>query len=177
MPGLALMEATGKLSGRPDYLLTRAVGAESDLQVLARAQSPDHPRHAELVLCRKERRRLSRTVANLYRLLAESGVRHRDLKPSNILVGRSGEGFQLWLVDLDRTRFEVDWTRRLWIYHLAQCNAGLADGITLLDRMRCLRRVGKGRWSARERLAIAREVLELSLQRDPEWLRDAAREC
>jgi serine/threonine protein kinase len=165
------METTSKLSGQPDYLLTRAVEAMADLQILARAQNPDHPRHEKLVLSREERRRLAGAMADLFRLLARTRVRHRDMKPSNILVTREDDGFELWLVDLDRTRFEVDWTRKLWVYHLAQCNAGLADGISLLDRMRCLRRVGRGRWSADERLAIARDVLALSLTRKPEWRR------
>jgi hypothetical protein len=171
VPGLALMEASGKLSGRPDYLLTRDVEAEADLQVLARAQDPEHPRHEALGLSGAERRELAVAVGDLFRLLAESKVRHRDMKPANILMGREEEALRLWLVDLDRTKFQVNWGRRLWVYHLAQCNAGLAEGITPLDRMRCLRRVGRGRWSERERLAIAREVLELSLTRNPEWLR------
>lgn len=171
VPGLCLMESGNTFRGEPDYLITREVDAEADMQVLARAQSPDHERHQKLRLSADERRDLSDAVADLFRLLARTRTRHRDMKPSNILAGRRGDGWRLWLVDMDRTRFEVDWNRRLWVYHLAQCNAGLASGITLLDRLRCLRRIGKGRWSDTERLSIARDVLELSLTRDPEWLR------
>ncbi len=172
-PGLCVLEARNKLSGRPDYLLTRDPGVIADLQALALAQSPEHPRHADLHLTPEERRELGCSVARLFCTMARNQVRHRDMKPSNVLVQEDQEGrFNLWLVDLDRARVEVGWTRDLWVYHLAQCNAGVDEGISLLDRMRCLRRIGEGRWSDAERIQIAREILELSLQRDPMWLRE-----
>ncbi|MFW6457067.1 MAG: lipopolysaccharide kinase InaA family protein, partial [Planctomycetota bacterium] len=173
VPALCVMEAKNTLSGRPDYLITRDPGIMADLEVVAKAQAADHPLHDDLNLSAEKRRQIAAAVAGLFRRMADSRVRHRDMKPSNILVKEGEEGgFDLWLVDMDRAVVEVDWTRRLWIYHLAQCNAGLDRGIGLLDRMRCLREIGRGRWTAQQRLSIARKVLDLSLDRDPMWLRD-----
>jgi len=154
---LALLEATGKLRGQRDYLVTEDVGADGNLHQLSRTRRWSRP----------ERRQLAEAIADLFRLLADRNVRHPDMKPSNILVAGADGGPRLWLVDLDRVRFEAPWRRRHWIHHLSQCNAGLPPSVTVLDRMRCLRRCGLGRWSPAERLDIARAVLRESRSRNP----------
>ncbi|KPK64956.1 MAG: hypothetical protein AMK73_04380, partial [Planctomycetes bacterium SM23_32] len=87
----------------------------------------------------------------------------------NVLVRRTDDGFRLYLVDLERTRFDRPLTRDRWVKCLARLNAGLPASVSLLDRMRCLRACGRGRWSARERLSVARDVYALSLTRRPAW--------
>lgn len=168
---LCLLESNNKLGGEPDYLITEAVEGGTDLQELARGQSPNHPRHEELCLSDMEIRALGESVAGLFRDMAAARVRHGDMKPSNIVVGIEKDEFGLSLVDLDSVKFEEEWKRRHWVLHLAQCNAGLDAGISPLQRMRSLRTIGRNRWTASERLSIAREVLEMSMGRDPMWLR------
>jgi len=167
---LALLEARNKLSGRPDLLIVRAVEGATDLASLSRPARGGTP-----ALSAARRRALGLAVAELFRSLAAGRVRHPDMKPSNILVRWDGQEPRLWLVDLDRMRFGVRWRQRHWVHHLAQCNAGLGGGISLLDRMRCLRRCGAGRWSAGRRLRIARLVMRESLGRNPAWLRAGER--
>jgi hypothetical protein len=102
--------------------------------------------------------------------MAEEEVYHPDTKPTNFLVRLDGEGCRLWLVDLDRAKLNTRFGRKRWIKCLARLNAGLPARITLLDRMRCLRKCDRGRWGAEERLRIARDVYEMSLKRRPKWL-------
>jgi len=166
--GLALLEAEGKLSGRPDYLITEAVNVEGDLQQITHSQRAGAAAPLPLPT-EAERRRLALAVADLFRLLAARRVRHPDMKPSNVLVARTAAGMRLWLVDLSRVRFGADWRRRHWVHYLAQCNSGLGPQVTSLDRMRCLRRCGQGRWTPQERLQVARLVLRASLTRSPQW--------
>ncbi|MFP4028483.1 MAG: lipopolysaccharide kinase InaA family protein [Candidatus Brocadiia bacterium] len=170
--GLALLETTNKLSGRPDYLVTEDVGCIKNLQELGLALTPRWEKVSGPELSFEERRQLGRAVGELFDRLAEREVRHYDMKPSNILVSREDGQFRLHLVDLDHAQFRVHWKEKHWIQHLAQCNAGLAEGVSVLERMRVLRQIGRGRWSASQRLRIARAVLELSLTRRPVWLRD-----
>ncbi len=169
--GLALLEAHGKLAGRPDYLITEAIEADGDLRLMTCSGGPGEPIPCCALAAGAEHRALAAAVADLFRLLADREVLHSDMKPSNILVRRASGGFRLWLVDLDRARFGVRWRRRHWVHHLAQCNAGLPATVTVLDRMRCLRRCGQARWRPEERLRIARAVLKKSLSRNPQWQR------
>jgi hypothetical protein len=170
--GLALLEARHKLSGDPDYVLTRAADADLNLYELSNETGPRDPGGRHLGLADVDIRSLGRAVADLFRSLVEKRVRHRDMKPSNILVKQEEDGFSLTLVDLDRALFDVTWTRRHWVLHLAQCNAGLPGEISILSRMRALRRCARGRWDARQRLRIAREVLRKSLERNCAWEKD-----
>ena len=151
---IALLEA-GTLGGRPDYLITEAVENEGDLFAFVTGNEPG----------REERTALGRAVAGLLTHMADAEVYHPDTKPTNFLVSRADGGFSLHLVDLDRSRYRVRYGLRLWARCLMKLNAGLPDSITLLDRMRCLRACGRGRWGARERLGLARRVLELSRRR------------
>ena len=169
--GLALVEARSKLSGTPDYLIVEALEVEGNLQELTGSLPPQAPEGPPFELTAGVRRELAVAVAGLFRLLAEQEVRHADMKPSNILAGRQGGRIRLWLVDLDRSRFDEAWKGRDWIKHLAQLNAGLSSQVTLLDRMRCLRQCGRGRWRPRERLALARAIIERSRQHYRPWLR------
>ncbi len=158
---LALLEARGKWSGRPDYLIMEALENDGTLGELAR-RAPSGP----------ERRALAAAVARLLNLMAQSAVYHPDTKPNNLLVKEMNgprPGFRLYLVDLDRVEFDSPMTRGRWVKALARLNAGLPAQITLLDRMRCLRECGRGRWNARRQRRIAREVYALSLRRRPAW--------
>ena len=166
-----MLEATSSLSGRPDYLVVEALDVEGNLQQITDSLQQGESDPSRQALSSEDRRRLALAVADLFRLLADRAVRHPDMKPTNILVSRADGEFRLWLVDLDRSRFDVRWRRRRWIQHLAQCNAGLSGGVTPLERMRCLRRCGLGRWGPAERLQIARAVYDRSLGRNPVWLR------
>jgi hypothetical protein len=105
--------------------------------------------------------------------MAEEEAYHPDTKPSNLLAKPVGQDWRIWLVDLDRAQFDMRWTRRTWVKSLARLNAGLPGQATLLDRMRCLRECGRGRWDPDTRLKLAREVYRLSLRRHPAWLRQA----
>jgi hypothetical protein len=172
--GLALLEARCPLSGRPDYLIVEALELEGNLREIAFSRVLLKSEVSNLKsqrggLSSAQKREVSRAVAKLFRRLVEKQVRHPDLKPSNILVGSDGDTFRLWLADLDRVRFDRPWGREDWIHALSQCNAGLPSSITLLDRMRCLRECGGGRWSASERKQIARAVYAESLKRRPAW--------
>jgi tRNA A-37 threonylcarbamoyl transferase component Bud32 len=169
--GLALAETRSKLSREPDYLITEARGNMGDLQTLMLEEQARKDERKQTLLTPDDHRMLAVTVADVFRLLAEKGVRHRDMKPSNMLLDRTPRGFKIWLVDLGNARYETKWGTEHWIHHLAQCNAGLTTSVTLLDRMRCLRRCGRGRWDSEERLRIARAVLKKSLSRRPMWLR------
>jgi len=167
--GLALLEAGAKLSGRPDYLIMEALEVDGNLQEmactrLAGSQQSDRP-----LLTAEQRRELILAVADLFRLMAEKQVEHPDMKPSNILVATDAGRVRLWLVDLDRLRFEERWERKQWVQHLAKCDAGLPAQVTLLERMRCLRECGRGRWTPAQRGEIARAVRECSLMRNPAW--------
>lgn len=155
---LALLE--NRLRGA-DYLITEAVEHEGRLHDLALRGLPAGP----------PRRRLAEAVAALLCKMAEEEVIHPDMKPSNLLVQKTDGRFKLCPVDLDRARFGAKTDRAQWVKCLAQLNAGLAADVSVLDRMRCLRACGRGRWSRAERLAIAREVHALSLTRKPVWLR------
>jgi len=159
---LALLEARWKWSGRPDYLIMEALDNDGTLGELA-LRGPSG----------SQRRALAKAVAQLLNLMARVEVYHPDTKPNNLLIKEAAppdDGFRLWLVDLDRLRFEAPMTRRRWVKCLARLNSGLPAHITLLDRMRCLRECGRGRWTARERRQLAEEVYALSLRRRPAWL-------
>ncbi|NLW49879.1 MAG: hypothetical protein GXY85_03425 [Candidatus Brocadiaceae bacterium] len=156
---LALLESRYALSGAPDYVVMEAPDADGTLCELAASEALDAA----------ARRRLSEAVAGLLNRLADEEVYHRDTKPTNVLVRREGNGFRLWLVDLDRVRFDRPLTHGLWVKCLARLNAGIPGRVGLLDRMRCLRLCGRGRWAAAERLSIAREVYALSLTRSVAW--------
>ena len=139
-PAAALLEARNPLSGRPDYLIVEGNVAD-DLRELSIIGQSDCRARRQKPLAPAERRQLSRAVGDLFRQLARQHIRHRDMKPSNILARPTESGeYRLELIDLDRASFEVEWKRKHWIKHLAQCNAGLGEQISLLDRMRCLRR-------------------------------------
>ena len=171
--GLALLEAASSLSGRSDYLIMEALDVEGNLHEIAHGRLPGSTHPSGPPLSTEERRKLALAVADLFTLLAGRNVEHSDTKPSNILVAKAEGQMRLWVVDLDRARFDVEWGRGQWIKHLAQCDAGLPSQVTLLERMRCLRECGRGRWSRAERLQIARAVREKSLARGPAWARQA----
>ena len=158
---IALLEAPGKLRGAPDYLITEAVENAGDLFHFIR----DHK------LSRQERADLGRATAALLVSMADQGVYHPDTKPTNFLVSRHDGRLRLHLVDLDRVRRGGQWGRWRWARCLMRLNTGLPDKVTVLDRMRCLRRCdrsvqsGGGRWSAAERLELARRVRALSAER------------
>jgi len=157
--GLALLESTHKLSGQPDYLVAEALPVEGRLDQVAPGLPP----------AGAARRELAKVVADLFRRLADSKVRHPDTKATNILVGRNGARFNAWFTDLDRLKFEKPWPRARWIRHLAHCNARIPTGATLLDRMRCLREIGRGRWTAGERTHLARDIQMDTPNHDPVW--------
>ena len=157
---LALAESRCKLGGRSDYLITEAVDADAELHNLVRHDLPS-PRL---------RRRLGHAISALFLQMAEERAYHPDTKPGNILVKRQGDDYRLWLVDLDRVRFGRTWDRATWARSLARLNSSLPAQVTVLDRLRCLRACGHGRWTPKERLALARDVYALSLQRRPAWL-------
>lgn len=156
---LALLEARGRLAGRPDYLIVEAVENDGDLHeyVTTHELSPG------------ERTALGRAVAKVLDRLGREEIYHPDTKPTNFLVREREGGYGLWLVDLDRARHGRPLSKRQWAKCLARLDAGLPGRVTLLDRMRCLRRLSKGRWSARERLRMARRVRRMSLARGPKW--------
>ncbi|MCK4374006.1 MAG: hypothetical protein KAX19_01720, partial [Candidatus Brocadiae bacterium] len=156
---LALLESRTKLSGAPDYLITEALDNDGTLGELAAGGLPAGARRCQL----------GKAVAALLDLLARGEVYHPDTKPSNLLVKEGDGRFRLWLVDLDRVKFASPWTRNRWAKCLARLNAGLPATVTLLDRMRCLRGCGRGRWSGGERLLIARQCRALSLKRRTAW--------
>jgi hypothetical protein len=156
---LALLEARSKLSGRPDYLLTEALAEAGDLYEYLRRRS----------VSQSDRADLTDATADLLNRLAAEAVYHPDTKPTNVLVRRTSAGLRLWLVDLDRIRFDRPWNRRDWIKALARLNAGVPTCITLLDRMRCLRRCTEAGWDSNERMRAAREVYRLSLSRRTVW--------
>jgi len=158
---LALLESRPVMAGRPDYLVTEALESDGNLFEFLTRRTPD----AAL------RRRLGAAIAGLLRRLDDTGVRHPDMKPTNVLAKKSGVDLRLWLVDLDRARFDRRMSRRHWVKCLAQLNAGLPAAVTVLDRLRCLRELARGRWGAAERLGIARAVYRTSLRRRPAWLR------
>ncbi|MHC4479648.1 MAG: lipopolysaccharide kinase InaA family protein [Planctomycetota bacterium] len=157
---LALLEQRSTAGGGPDYLIVEALENDGSLGALA----------AEGLPRGTPRRRLGRRVAQLLDRLATEEVYHPDTKPTNFLARRTDGDFKLWLVDMDRARFDTRFGRGLWIKCLARLNAGLPADITLLDRMRCLRECGRGRWEGRERLEIARRVYCTSLAYRPAWL-------
>jgi len=152
---LALLESRSKLSALPDYLVMEALHTDGSVAALAAGRLPQGP----------ARRRLGQAVASLLGQLAQEEVYHPDTKPGNLLVKETDGQYKLWLVDLDRAKFATPLTRRRWVKCLTRLNAGLPAQVTVLDRMRCLRECGRGRWSARERLQIARKVQRLSLRR------------
>lgn len=156
---LALLEARSKLSGRPDYLVVEALENDGDLFAYTATRE----------LSQAQRTALGRAVAALLNRLAEEEIYHPDTKPTNILVREKDGGYRLWLVDLDRACHGRPLGRERWVKMLARVNAGLPSQITLLDRMRVLRRCAQGRWSAQERQEVARRALELSIQRRPKW--------
>lgn len=156
---LALLES-GRFSSDPDYLIMEAV---NDGQNLEDAVSSS--------LSRREREQLGEALADLLETLERENVYHPDIKPTNVLVDSTEEGFAVYLIDMGRVKFESEGGRQRWMRYLAQLNAGLPAEVSMLDRMRFLRRVARGRWSSRERRQIAVEVYEKSLQRNPKWLR------
>ena len=156
---LALLES-GRFSSGRNFLIMEAVNGGENL---ADTVSPP--------LSRGAKDRLSEALAGLLESLQKERVYHPDVKPTNVLVSRSGERFDLYLIDMCRVRFESEGGRQRWIRYLAQLNAGLPAQITLLDRMRFLRRCGRGRWNPTERRRIARAVYQRSLERNPKWLR------
>jgi len=160
---LALLESRSKHAGMPDYMVMEALENDGSLATLAAQRLP----------AGAERRELGKAVADLLGLLAREEVYHPDTKPSNVLVQRAGDGFRLWLVDLDRATFGRPLTRQQWQKCLARLNAGLSAQVSVLDRMRCLRECSRGRWTPAERLRIARAVYRLSLARGPVWLASA----
>ncbi|MDP6107070.1 MAG: lipopolysaccharide kinase InaA family protein [Candidatus Brocadiia bacterium] len=171
---LALLEARGPFQRGADYLITEALPAVGGLGELSGRRRPaTHDRLLPLPPA-EERVLIGAAVAALFRSLAEQMVRHPDLKPGNIMLGRPGGEVRLWLVDLDRVRFDHVWQERDWVRHLAQCDAGLARQVSALVRMRCLRVCGRGAWSWRDRLRIARAVRAASLLRRPERLESGA---
>jgi hypothetical protein len=156
---LALLESRPRLDARPDYLVVEAPPNDGSLHDLAIAGLPPGER----------RRRLGEAVADLFARLERAEVYHPDTKPTNLLVKQTDDGPRLYLVDLERTRFDRPFTRTHWVKCLARLNAGLPASVTLLDRMRCLRACSRGRWEARERLEVARDVYALSLTRRTAW--------
>jgi len=160
---LALLESRSKLTGRPDYLITEALENDGDLGELALS---GHLPTGE------GRRALGRAIAELLNALEEKGAYHPDTKPTNFLVRETDGEFHLWLVDLDRVRFGGPFTWIQWVKLLARLNAGLPADVTVLDRLRCLRRTRWGECDRRQRLKLAREVYQLSLTRRPVWLRE-----
>jgi hypothetical protein len=113
---------------------------------------------------------LVRAVADLLNRMAEERVYHPDTKPGNILVQVRGDEFQLYLVDLDRLRFDARISRTRWIKILARLNSQMPASVSLLDRMRCLRGCSRGRWGDRERRELALRIYRLSLARGAAWL-------
>ncbi len=152
---IALLESRRKLSGRPDYLVTEAIEHDDTLYGVLRRGD----------LSPGDRRRLAEAVADLLHRMAEEGVYHPDTKPGNILVRREGGRYGLWLVDLDRAGFPRRLSRSRWVKTLARINAQVPPDVPVLERMRCLRLCGRGRWDARERLELAREVWGRSMER------------
>lgn len=155
---LALLESRRKLSGGPDYLITEALENDGNLWEVLQERLPKGA----------PRRKLGKAIADLLNLLDQKETYHPDTKPTNFLVKETDGEFRLWLVDLDRVRFNTSCTWTRWVKLLARLNAGLPADVTLLDRMRCLRQCGL---DASNRLPIARQVYELSLRRRPAWLR------
>jgi hypothetical protein len=158
---IALLERRSRLSGGSDYLITEVLPAELTLDEFVERDAG--PRAARCAL--------GRAVAHLLRCMADEETYHPDTKPTNLLVAPGVQGPRLWLVDLDRAAFDRPWGRRQWVKSLARLNAGLPAQVTLLDRMRCLRQCGHGRWGRRERLEVARAAYDMSLTRRPAWLR------
>ncbi|MFO7958402.1 MAG: lipopolysaccharide kinase InaA family protein [Candidatus Brocadiia bacterium] len=152
---LALLESRHKLRGDPDYLITEELPNEGGLVDFIRSHEPDAT----------ERRRLGRAVADLLLSLDRQEVYHPDTKPTNILVHRGEDGLELYLIDLERVRFGRPMSRKEWTKCLARINAQLPQSVSLLERVRCLRRCARGRWDAGERREIAQRVHQLSLQR------------
>ena len=155
---LALLESR---FGPADYLITEAVPCAGDLDAVACAGIPPGV----------QRRELAQAIAQMLGSLADERVRHPDTKPTNLLVQWSGDEARMVIVDLDRVRFDVPITQAEWVRMLAQVNAGLPGDVTVRDRLRCLRACARGRWDAPTRRRIARAVLNLSLTRNPMWLR------
>ena len=156
---LALLESCRRLAGRPDFLVMEALSDASSLHELSLSGLPGG----------QKRRELGAGIAGLLTSLSAKRVYHPDTKPTNIRLRETDGGFQLWLVDMARVRFDTEITRATWIRYLAHLNAGLPRTVSLLDRMRCLRECSKGRWSPGERKEIARAVYKASLARSPLW--------
>jgi tRNA A-37 threonylcarbamoyl transferase component Bud32 len=147
--------------GPADYLITEAIEHEGNLHEIVSRGIPAG-----------RRPHLGRAIAGLLDSLEREEIHHPDTKPTNLLVREAAGQVHLWLVDLDRVQFRRRHRDdRRWVKNLAQLNAGLPAEVTTLDRMRCLRACGRGRWSAARRKEIARAVRRLSMQRNPLWQR------
>lgn len=123
---------------------------------------------ASLLPTREKRAFLDR-VARWVRRMHEEGVWHPDLKANNVLVD---DTWELFLIDLDRTRF-VGWlspARRE--VNLAQLCAAIPRPLSRVDRMRVWRLWSRHRGTKEQarrivRMAIARRHLWPGMENGP----------
>jgi serine/threonine protein kinase len=111
------------------------------------------------------RRSVMRDLARLLARLHAMNIYHRDLKTSNILIqGRAGEGYRVYLVDLDRVgeRPRLSFSKKLNNLLQVRRRAWSAR-----EQIYFFMRYAEGSYpSTKDRKALARKLFALSLKKD-----------
>ncbi len=139
--------------GRRSLLVTREVPGARTLTIAAAEAAHLPPREKRAFLDR---------LARWVRRIHEEGVWHPDLKANNVLVDASGE---LYLIDLDRTRF-VGWlSPACREKNLAQLCAAVPRPVSRADRMRVWLLWSRHRGTKEQ----ARRIVRLAVARRHLW--------
>jgi len=159
---IALIEYRIGLLLHRTLLLTRYVDQSHELNdyVLMRYNrvlSEDAARH---------KKRFIAALAGLIRELHEKRIYHADLKSNNILVRETGDGWSLYLVDLDRIRCGRRLSFEERANNLAQINASVAACISPADRSLFFKRYAQGTPLAKERKRYYKKIVAIGRRKN-----------
>lgn len=159
---MALVEYRSGVLLRRTLLLTGYVVGSHELNeyVLMRynpAASAEAVRH---------KRRFIAALAGLISDMHEKDIYHADLKSNNILVREEGDGWNLYLVDLDRIRCGPPLSFRERANNLAQINASVASCITTADRVFFFRQYAHGTPLIKSAKRYFRQIMAISRKKN-----------
>jgi tRNA A-37 threonylcarbamoyl transferase component Bud32 len=114
----------------------------------------------------RHKRRFLAALAGFIRDMHDRGIYHADLKSNNILVREAGDGWNLYVVDLDRIRCGGRLSFRERANNLAQMNASVAACMTPSDRVLFFKRYAQGTPLTKERKRYFREIMAIGRRKN-----------
>ncbi|MBM4276287.1 MAG: hypothetical protein FJ130_00185 [Deltaproteobacteria bacterium] len=152
---LALLERRGWSGRRESFLFMEALrdGLEMDRYILSDLEK------------REKKRAFVKAFARWLSSLHQKGIYHQDMKACNILVQKSGDRWEFYLLDLEDTRLDVNVDEKRLMKNLLQLNTSVPKTITRTDRMRFFNEYGDFKPPLKKGKPFLRRLLQKSRER------------